>query len=357
MGFSYRLLYQRYQKYAAVLCFAGGIVYDSLTLGRIDRLFDNLVLLTYLLLLGTQIALIGLLQTNQLRSPLLQRGQTLYPLAVQFLLGSLFSAYAVFYFQSTSLTPAAVFFGLLVFLLVANELLRERLTSLPLLAAMYFFVLCSFSIFFVPVLVKTMNRWTFALGVLLSLLLVGGVLAAIYLRAAQRFGLRPSLLAVGGVLALLLLFYAANWIPPVPLALRFGGICHRAEKRGAVYHLEKVKPPRRLLWKQEVFYLRPGDRAYCFAAVFAPTALQTTLFHHWQRYDEQKGAWVSTDRMGYAVSGGREGGYRGYTYKQALFPGQWRVDVETAEGVLLGRIPFQVQEAGDRKLEFISLEK
>ncbi len=351
--------YQRHQKYAAACCFAGGIVYDSLTLGRIDRIFDNLVLLAYLLVLGGLIVLIGRLQTGQAQHPRLLHYQWLYPLAVQFLLGSLFSSYAVFYFQSASLTRTAVFFVLIVLLLLANELLKGRLTSLPLLAAMYGVALFSFFIFFVPVLLRSMNHWTFALGVGLSALALAGVLAAIFLRAPERAALKSTSLAGGGVLALLLILYWANWIPPVPLALRTGGIYHRAEKQGNTYRFEMVRPPRHLFWKrsEEVFYLRPGDRAYCFTAVFAPTDLHTTLYHEWQRYDEKRGEWVQTDRMGYPVSGGREGGYRGFTYKQTLSPGDWRVDVETPEGQLLGRLAFRVEAAGDRKLEFISLER
>ena len=351
--------YHRYEKYAAVCCFFGGILYDSLTLGRIDRLSDNLILLAYLLILGGLIVLMGRLQTGQSRHARLLHYQWLYPLAIQFLLGSLFSSYAVFYFQSVSLTRTAVFFGLIVLLLVANELIKKRLTSLPLLLAMYCFSLFSFFIFFVPVLLHTMNRWTFALGVLLCALALVGVLVAIFLKAPDRAGLKPSGLAAGGVLALLLALYLANWIPPVPLALRAGGIYHRAEKQGNAYRVEMVKPPRHLFWKksEEVFYLRPGDRAYCFTAVFAPTDLHTTLYHQWQRYDEKRGEWVQTDRMSYAVSGGREGGYRGFTYKQALTPGDWRVDVENPEGQLLGRLAFRVEEAGDRQLEFVSLER
>lgn len=351
--------YNRHQKYAAVCCFVGGIVYDSLTLGRIDRLVDNLILLAYLLILGGLVVLVGRLQTGQTRQTRLLHYQWLYPLAIQFLLGSLFSAYAVFYFQSVSLTRTAVFFGLIVLLLVANELVKERLTSLPLLMAMYCFSLFSFFIFFVPVVLHTMNRWTFALGVALSALALAGVLAAVFARAPDRTALRPTALAAGGVLALLLLFYWANWIPPVPLALRAGGIYHRAEKQGTSYRVEMVRPPRHLFWKksEEIFYLRPGDRAYCFTAVFAPTDLHITLFHQWQRYDDKRGEWVQTDRMSYPVSGGREGGYRGFTYKQALSPGDWRVDVENPDGLLLGRIAFRVEAAGDRKLEFVSLER
>lgn len=352
-------LYHRYEKYAAAVCFFGGILYDSLTLGRIDRLADNLILLAYLSVLGGLIVLVGRLQTGQSRHDRLLQYQWLCPLAIQFLLGSLFSAYAVFYFQSVSLTRTAVFFGLTILLLVANELVKERLTNLPLLMGMYCFALFSFFIFFVPVVLHTMNRWTFALGVGLSALALAGVLAAVFLRAPDRTALRPTVLAGGGVLALLLLLYLANWIPPVPLALRTGGIYHRAEKHGTGYRVEMVKPPRHLFWKksEEVFYLRPGDRAYCFTAVFAPTDLHTTLYHEWQRYDEKRGEWVQTDRMSYALSGGREGGYRGFTYKQALSPGDWRVDVENPEGQLLGRLAFRVEEAGDRKLEFVALER
>lgn len=350
---------RRHQHYASAGCFFGGILYDSLTLGRIDRLSDNLVLLAYLLLLGGLIVLVGRLQTGQVQRPFLERYQDYYPLAIQFLLGSLFSAYAVYYFQSVSLTRTAVFFGLIVLLLVANEFFRERRTSLPLLAGMYTFALFSFSIFFVPVLLRAMNPWTFALGVLCSALALALVLGAIFLRAPDRSMLKPCALTSGGLLVLLLLLYWANWIPPVPLALRADGIYHRAEKVGNTYRVEMVKPPRHLFWKQseEVFYLRPGDRAYCFTAVFAPTDLRTTLFHRWQRYDEQRGEWVQTDRMSYALAGGREGGYRGFTYKQALVPGDWRVDVENPEGQLLSRFAFRVEEAKDRKLEFVSLER
>lgn len=48
---------------------------------------------------------------------------------------------------------------------------------------------------------------------------------------------------------------------------------------------------------------------------------------------------VTTDKLDYEVTGGRGGGYRGYTYKLNV-SGKWRVDEETEEGLLLGRIKF-----------------
>jgi hypothetical protein len=127
--------------------FFSGVTYDSLTLTRIDRLQDNLLLLIYLLLLGFLIILTGRLGIEPLPdqaqlktlSPVsrwLLQSRPYYPMAIQFLLGGLFSAYAIFYSRSATLTSTAVFFGVLVLLLVANEFLRDRLSNLRLLVSL-----------------------------------------------------------------------------------------------------------------------------------------------------------------------------------------------------------------------------
>lgn len=59
---------------------------------------------------------------------------------------------------------------------------------------------------------------------------------------------------------------------------------------------------------------------------------------------------MTTDRRGYTVTGRRDSGYRGYTYQQSITPGRWRVNVQTPEGLLLGRIRFRVVEAGEDEL-------
>lgn len=44
------------------------------------------------------------------------------------------------------------------------------------------------------------------------------------------------------------------------------------------------------------------------------------------------------------ISGGREGGYRAYTFKQGLDPGEWRVDVEIEDGRVIGRVAVLVEK-------------
>ncbi|MFH1569175.1 MAG: DUF2914 domain-containing protein [Gemmatimonadota bacterium] len=346
--------YRRHEKWGAVASFAGGVGYDFATLTRIDRLLDNLALLGYLLVLGGLIAASGRLRLGRRMPVIAARHRSVLPLAIQFLLGSLFSAYTVFYFASVSLSRTGVFFALLVALLLANEALKDRLENLPLLMGMLAFAAFSFFVFFVPVMAGLATRWTFGLAVGLSALLVGAVLLAIagVPPTGPWVDLAKGGAAGAGLLAVLVMLHVANWIPPVPLALRSGGIYHEVRREGSVYHLTYVRSPWYRWYRQSEnpFRLRPGDRAYCFASVSAPARMHTAIYHRWQRYDERRGEWEDAGRIGYEVTGGRQGGYRGYTYKQAIAPGRWRVDVETEDGQLLGRVRFAIVAAGDAPL-------
>ena len=77
--------------------------------------------------------------------------------------------------------------------------------------------------------------------------------------------------------------------------------------------------------------MQRGERIYCVSAVFAPTGLTTRLYHRWSHYDNARG-WVTFSHIGFDLAGGRKGGYRGYTWKRSLAPGEWKVTVETEDG-------------------------
>jgi MFS family permease len=173
------------------LFFFAGVIYNSIVLSRIDRLRDNLILLLYLSLLGFLIVLTGRLGTADVRPEdleqtksrldrLLLQARPYAPMAIQFLLGSLFSAYAVFYWKSASFTGTAVFFCLLVGLLVGNEFIRDRLSNLQLLLGLYAMVTCSFFTFFLPVMTGWMNMGVFMIGVILSGLVTWRLVELLY---------------------------------------------------------------------------------------------------------------------------------------------------------------------------------
>lgn len=339
-----RRLYRRHAYAAPAVFFFGGVGWDAATLGRIDAWFDNLFLLGYLGLLGALVVGSILDRHGRLRHPRLQALRPWFPPAVQFLTGALFSAYVIYYAQSATWTNA-LFLLVLAGLLVANEFIWRRAFNLYALLGIYFLATLSFFIFFLPVLLGMMGYGVFLLSGLVSLVVVGGLLYVLHRRGVLQ-GAR--LAATGGLLvglfAVVHLFYVQNWIPPVPLALRAGGAYHDVQVDDGAYVLAYEPAPWYRPWRRadDVIHPAPGDTVYCFAAVFAPTALETQIVHHWQRFDARSETWQTTDRIPYAVTGGRARGYRGYTYKRHAPPGRWRVNVETPRGQTIGRIHFEV---------------
>jgi hypothetical protein len=347
--------------------FLGGVTFDSVTLTRIDRLRDNLIMLLYLSLLGALIVLttradLGRIPPDATDIPgnvkslvnvrsLIARAQPHYPHAIQFLLGGLFSAYTVFYSQSASLTTTAVFFALLVVLLVGNEFLRDRLTNVNvrLLVSLYALVVFSFFTFFLPVLTGFMNTWVFLIGAGLSAAVTLQVVRLIYQQQepapSRRNVIWTSLPAIG-LIVVLVGFYFLKWIPPVPLSLKFAGMYHKVAKVDDEFQLEFEKAAWYHFWKRSDDPFHGEGPTYCFTAVFAPVTLHTTIFHRWQHRAHAGRDFLMTDRIPITIAGGREKGYRGYTVKQRVMPGDWRVDVETAEGRVIGRISFRVEEPG-----------
>lgn len=343
-----------------VVFFFAGVTYDTVTLTRIDRLLDNLILLLYLSLLGLLIVLTGRADIGRNGSVeasvgswdaanLVVRSRPYYPMAIQFLLGGLFSAYTIFYSQSASLTTTAVFFFVLVAFLVANELLRDRLSSLRLLVSLYALVTFSFFTFFLPVLTGFMNTAVFLLGAVLSVVVTLRVVELVYQGAPtrSRHEIRLTGLPAIALIGVLVGFYFLKWIPPVPLSMKFGAAYHKIAKVDDVYQLSFEKGAWYQFWKRSDDPFRGEDPAYCFTAVFAPVDLHTTIYHRWQ-YRDARGRsarnFSMTDRIPITIAGGRERGYRGYTVKQRLIPGDWRVDVETEEGRVIGRVSFRVEE-------------
>ena len=345
--------------------FFGGVTFDSLTLTRIDHLLNNLLLLLYVSLLGALIVLTGRVEIGHTSGPhaiastkcwtlpsLLRRAEPYYLPCLQFLFGALFSAYAIFYVKSASWNTSAIFLLVVVTLLVSNEFLRNRLSSLKLLVTLYAFVTFSFFTLFLPVVTGVMNTGIFLIGAILSAAAALLVVSLTFQGVSNQSRWSPLLTSLPAIamVGVLTSFYFLNWIPPVPLSLKAAGMYHHVEKLEGTYQLTFKEGAWYELWKRSDDSIREGGPAYCFTAVFAPVSLDTTIYHHWQhrpsRSEDQPTAqpFSTTDRIPISISGGREEGYRGYTVKRKMLSGEWRVDVETEGGKLIRRVPFKVEE-------------
>ena len=353
----------RNQRFVPVISFFAGFTWDSATVNRIDQLADNLLMALYLFLLAVLIILMQYEEGGRLRSRLLRRYARLYPAAIQFLFGGLFSVYVLFYFRSASFTRSAVFLIILILLFIANEFLEKKMNNTYLIFSLYFFSAFSFFIFFIPVITGMMNTAIFLLGSILGFAVPAGVIWFLYKRSfftsPKIFHRHLGLLA--SVMLILLCFYGLNLIPPVPLAMKSSGIYHHVSRNQQTdtYTLKYQKPAwyKFFTSDDQKFYYQQSDTVFCFTSVFAPARLTKKIAHKWQYYSEEREEWLVTDRNVYELNGGRDGGYRGYTYKKNMQPGEWRIDIITDDDLILGRLKLRVIALEDSTREFITVEK
>jgi hypothetical protein len=330
----------------STIAFLAGFVSDNLTLRRVDLWLENLALIIYL-----TIAAVGIMLINASRASgprIVERYAQWFPLAVQFAFGGLFSAYFVFYSRSAALAASWPFLLFLALLLVGNEFFRARYSRLVFQASVLYIALFSYAIFAVPVVLREIGVGVFLVSGLVSIAAAAFFLAllALVLPGRLREAARPISIAI---LSLYLLFHALyflNLIPPLPLALREIGIYQSVERvGGGGYRVLREARERSLLpafLRGRTLHVAPGGMLYCFSAVFAPTHLTTRVFHDWQYQGEKAGGWVSAMRVSFPIAGGRDGGYRGFSFKREIVPGEWRCDVETEHGALIGRRTFTV---------------
>ncbi len=339
--------YKQHQRYVPALFFFSGVAWDSATLDRIDAIFDTIFLLTYIVVLGLLIVTALYVERGEIKNATLKKYRTWYPAVIQFFMGALFSAYFIFYLQSTSFRSESIIFILvLASLLVANEFLQSRLLNPYLLFSLYYLACVSFFIFFLPVVFGTLSYWIFLLSCFIGLLITGAMLYFLKIRSVFK-ETKPvyylSFILIG-LFAMLNVFYMQNWIPPVPLSLKAGDVFRKVEREGDDFILSYASPKWYEFWvdSDENFYYAEGDIVYGFAAIFAPTQLETNIYHAWNYFDESKAEWVQTDEIPVEIEGGRNSGYRTFTRKRFVSPGDWRIDVKTEDQRILGRIPFQI---------------
>jgi hypothetical protein len=340
---------RRYENHISAISLAGGFAFDAWAFGQIDRPETQAVFIVYLLVAGIAIAVLhGLESRPEERRPS-DRVRTILIFVTQFALGCLLSGFCVFYIRSASLTSSWPFLLAMVAIFIGNEYLRRYHSRLVFAALLFFFSLYSYAILLVPLVVQRIGKVPFLISGAIAV-----VIFAIYMRALARLGherYRGARMQVLAGMALITLFinaaYFTKLLPPLPLVLTDAGVYHSVERvRGGYRVGSEQEPPEweALFGTFPLLHIQPGARIYIYNAVFAPRGLETLIVHDWQRRDPASGAWQSQQRVVVNIVGGREDGYRWYTYKTGPRPGQWRVNIETADGRSIGRVRFAVEE-------------
>jgi hypothetical protein len=339
-------IYDRYARFISAISFIVGFTLDFLTTRRIDVMWDNYKLLGYVFLAGTCIILFHFIESKRIRNRFFVKYENLIRMGIEFFLGGLFSSHVIFYFKSSAGVKSFLFIAVLFVLLIINQFFKKQVYRLYLQFSMYFLAAFSFFVFFIPVFTKEMNATSFLFGSTVSLGVTITIIAVVCL-ATSNISRKPFMKLSGLILVLyfaMTLFYFMNWIPPVPMALKHIGIYHHVNKTDYFYNLTYEKPPLTKFWETSstVYHYVPGDTVFCFASVFAPTAMKKTIYHRWKYYNKQTGAWEVRDRLSYDLLGGRDGGFRGFSSKTFVAEGEWRIEVVTEDDLLLGSVDFEL---------------
>lgn len=334
--------YLRYERLLMPATLVFGFIVDYITFTTINTNTAFTILLVYWCGAGLTIAFIHFYDEGRINQKM--RFIRLFsPLLLQFFFGALLGGSFIFYWFSGALSASWPFITLLVILMISNDVFRHYFLKPILQISVYFFV--SFSLFSVilPFLFNSISVWLFISAGVLSTLFIYGY-ATFLMRISRKVREQKVWISstVISILVIMNIFYFTSVIPPIPLSIREAGMYHHIERSGSTYILtgERENIFEKLIPGQTL-HIQPGERVYAYSAIFAPPKLNTTIRHNWQY--RENGTWRSTDISSFRISGGRDEGFRGYTWKSNLAPGKWRVSVETERGQVLGRIRFNIQ--------------
>ena len=325
--------YYRYERRLSSVALIGGFILDNLTFQRIDRLLDSLILLGYIFIAAIAIYLLSLGKLPRF-----------LPLVLQFTFGGLASAFFIFYSRSGSFALSWPFLLLLAGLLIGNEVFKKRYEQFAFRFGVFYFVLFSFCISYLPVVVGSIGRAVFVSSGLVSLFLI--CLFGKFLASQVPEVWRESKVSSFGVVTVIYLLinalYFLNIVPPIPLALKDSGIFHGIFRNaeGQYEVMIENEPWYSFLQSRQKVNIFTDDILYAYSAVFSPTGLSLDIVHEWQYKSEND--WQTLSTFNFLIIGGRDGGYRGYSFSKNVIPGLWRVNIKTRQGQLIGRVNFEV---------------
>ncbi len=265
---------------------------------------------------------------------------------LQFFFGGLLSTFLVFYFRSVALAVTWPFLLFLLVAFIANERLKKHYARLTFQISFFYLSLLSFAIFIVPVLFHRIGRDIFLIRGFGSLVVLWLFLRGLGFFVKKKFRKNEKMLyfSVASIFLATNILYFFNLIPPIPLSLKDGGIYHFVSRNSAgnfvVQSENKGWPDYFSL--HENFHAVKGDLTYAYSAIFSPASFNTDIIHEWQTYDPTRRKWITANRVDLIALGGRDGGYRTYSTKANIAPGEWRVNVETSQGQIIGRLRFNV---------------
>ncbi len=346
------------QRLFPLVAFFGGFVWDALTIGQRVRVMDLWALGGFLLGAGLLILWLAWRVAGNLAAPEGDglRGrvaavvwQAPY-LLLQFLFGGIFSALFILYFKSSGHLGTWLTAIVLGALLIGNEFVGkqygQRFTLIWALFALNAILLFNFAL---PHALGSLNPLWFYVSTVAGALLAHGLWRLTPERPGRIF---PAWVLVGA----LLLAWRLDMIAPVPLVKQDMAVGHAFVREGDSFALQVEPAPVWQFWRDQAatVHVAEGGKLYGVSAVFAPMGVTAALEHRWEFHES--GGWRQVYRNRFHSSGGRERGFRGYSWVLNPRPGEWRFIVATQDGRTIGIFPVRVERGSPLPEELLARE-
>ena len=334
---------EKHKKRISPALFLSGFIFDLFTLNQVDQFFDNMILLGHLTIITVSIWLIHLGKRDQVFSNIVEKMIIFAPFTLVFSFGGVLSGYVIFYTKSASLFANWPFLFILYLLFISSEFIFNRYQQTLFQVGMWFAATLSFTIFFVPVIIKSVGPWVFLLSNLVSIV-IGWLFIHILIKAYNPT--RDYLAIVKAMFVFISLgfigLYFLNVIPPIPLSMKESGMYHlieRTEGNTLVGYKQDVSWFRDLSPREEVS-ITPGSRIYGYTSIYAPSDIRIALEHVWEK-KVASGSWQEFTRSSFVLDGGRQNGFRWYSFISPT-EGSWRIRTLTMHGQEVGQTQFEV---------------
>lgn len=339
---------ERHLHHLSALAFVVGFVVDAVTLPSVTNTLSFYLGGTYLLVVSLLLYLRERLKQKRYSFTHKERLISIITITNALVSGSLLSFVFVYYTRGSDILTSWPLLLTILIVMILNEVIKDA-NRLLLDFGVYVLSLTLYSIFVVPVLMKRLGDVPFSISIAVSVFCSLWFAKKLH-QVADTHDIyhqfwKRSYAVSWGIPLIVLALYFGSLIPAVPLTLAEANVYTRVSRNSATgeYTFGQMAEKSIIPFKARVATYEPGKILYFFTRIKAPIELRAKITHIWEYYDESKQAWIEAQRISYQINGGREEGYRGYTVKDNVQRGMWRISVVVDDKRSIGSVKLKVE--------------
>ena len=337
---------QTYTAHSTTILFFAGFLFDIIFLPDITHSITRYIGSIYLMIIAFLIMFREWVISRNTASIFEQKIYTYATFGIAYFSGSALSFIFVYALRSSSFLASWPLFVLFAVCIAANELISSHTFRLALDVGVLLVAILFYVIFNTPLITQVQNDTIFFISILVSI-----ALSLIYVyflqftsESAKDEVAKLYALCVGIPMFICMLYFL-NVIPAVPLSLNKKGVYHYISKHSDGKFFAKEEEDTRVFkkYRTKIYHLSNEERSvYFFSSIDTPARLTAPVSHVWQYYDNTSHKWIDSTKISFDIYGGREEGYRAFSYKENITEGLWRVVVKIGENRVIGIEKFKV---------------